>query len=247
MSLGPRFLGIQLTTPIQSITTGAVTSIATNQGSGEIKGLELEARFAATENLTLGLTYALADTEFTEGCDDFQYTLTSGGGVYRSSAPATSFNPTGLGDCSIAGNPFPLAAKNTASFTADYTRPIRDGGMKLYVNGDVSFTDKRAVQVHDDPYTPSTTLVGLRIGVQTDKWRAGVYARNLTNEDAVPSATRWLHSYLIGINNVTLDPGLPPASIAGVGNASYSLPRGFFGILRRERQIGIEATYNLGN
>ncbi|NJN00364.1 MAG: TonB-dependent receptor [Aquincola sp.] len=97
---------IQLTTPIQSITTGAVTSIATNQGSGEIRGLELEARFAATENLTLGLTYALADTEFTEGCDDFQYTLTSGGGVYRSSAPATSFNPTGLGDCSIAGNPF---------------------------------------------------------------------------------------------------------------------------------------------
>ena len=237
---------IQLTTPIQNSTTGAVTSIATNQGSGEIKGLELEARLAATENLTLGLTYAMADTEFTEGCDDFQYTLTSGGGVYRSTNPASSFNPTGQGDCSIVGNPFPLAAKNTASFTADYSRPIRDGGMKLYVNGDISFTDKRAVQVHDNPYTPATTLVGLRFGVQTDKWRAGVYARNLTNEDAVPSATRWLHSYLIGINNVTLDAGLPPASVAGVANAAYSLPRGFFGILRRERQIGIEATYNFG-
>ncbi len=238
---------IQLTTPIQNITTGAVTSIATNQGSGEIKGLELEARFAATENLTLGLTYALADTEFTEGCDDFQYTLTSGGGVYRVNAPSTSFNPTGRGDCSIVGNPFPLAAKNTASLTADYKRPIGAGDMNLYINGDVSFTDKRAVQVHDDPYTPSTTLVGLRVGVQTDKWRAGLYARNLTNEDAVPSATRWLHTYLIGINNVTLDPGLPPASIAGVGNAAYSLPRGFFGILRRERQVGLEVTYNLGD
>ena len=169
---------IQLTTPIQNSTTGAVTSIATNQGSGEIKGLELEARLAATENLTLGLTYALADTKFTEGCDDFQYTLTSGGGVYRSSNPASSFNPTGLGDCSIVGNPFPLAAKNTASFTADYSRPIRDGGMKLYVNGDISFTDKRAVQDGESVELNGRELLSVKDSHLSDyqrslSWRPG--------------------------------------------------------------------------
>jgi iron complex outermembrane receptor protein len=89
---------IQLTTPIQNSGTGAVTSIATNQGSGEIKGIEFEGRFAATENLTFGLTYALADTEFTEGCDDFQYQLTSGGGVFLSTNPSASFNPTEHGE-----------------------------------------------------------------------------------------------------------------------------------------------------
>jgi len=46
---------------------------------------------------------------------------------------------------------------------------------------------------------------------------------------------------LIGVPTgpaATLDPGLPSTSVA-----SYSFPRGFFGVLRRERQIGIEANY----
>jgi len=35
-----------------------------------------------------------------------------------------------------------------------------------------------------------------------------------------------------------LKPGLPSTAVA-----SYSLPRGIFGTLRRERQVGIEASY----
>jgi hypothetical protein len=75
----------------------------------------------------------------------------------------------------------------------------------------------------------------------------GLYGRNLLDEDSLPGATRWLHSYLFGIapgtpgvppTAVTLDPGLPPTTVA-----AYSLPRGIFGILRRERQIGLELNY----
>jgi hypothetical protein len=51
-----------------------------------------------------------------------------------------------------------------------------------------------------------------------------------------------LHGYLIGfpgpVPAATLDPGLPPTSVA-----AYSLPRGIFGTLRRERQIGLELNY----
>jgi hypothetical protein len=36
----------------------------------------------------------------------------------------------------------------------------------------------------------------------------------------------------------TLDPGLPPTTVA-----AYSIPRGILGILRRERQIGLELNY----
>ena len=87
-------------------------------------------------------------------------------------------------------------------------------------------------------------LVGARIGLETDNWRVGLYGRNLTNEDSSPGATRWLHSYLIGIASTagpaaTLDPGLPSTAVA-----AYSLPRGIFGILRRERQVGIDFSYN---
>ena len=239
---------MQLTTPINNATTGAVTSISTNQGDGEIKGIEIEGRFAATDDLTLGFTYALADTQFTSGCDDFQWQITSGGGIFNPANPSDpARNLNGKGNCSIAGNPFPLAAKHTGSLTADYSRPVFGGDYRLYVNGDLSYTSKKNVQVHNTAYTGSATLLGARIGIETDDWRIGFYGRNLGNEDSVVGATRWLHTYLIGIapgtpgvppSFITLDPGLPSTAVA-----SYSLPRGIFGILRRERQVGLEMSY----
>ena len=234
---------VQLTTPITN-SVGAVTSISTNQGDGEIKGLEIESRFAATDDLTLGFTYALADTEFTNGIDDFQWQITSGGGIFNPANPTDpARNLNGRGNGSIVGNPFPLAAKHTASLTADYSRPVFGGGYRLYVNSDLSYTSKKNIQVHNTAYTGSALLMGARVGIETDNWRAGIYGRNLLDETSAVGATRWLHSYLIGIPATagpaaTLDPGLPPTSVA-----AYSLPRGIFGTLRRERQIGLELNY----
>lgn len=234
---------MQLTTAILS-PSGAVTSIATNQGDGEIKGLEIEGRFAATDDLTLGFTYALADTEFTSGCDDFQWQITSGGGIYNPANPNDpARNLNGKGSCSIVGHPFPLAAKHTASLTADYSQPVFGGDYRLYVNSDLSYTSKKNIQVHNTAYTGEALLLGARVGIETDNWRIGLYGRNLLDEDSVVGATRWLHSYLFGVPATagpaaTLDPGLPPTTVA-----AYSLPRGIFGILRRERQIGLEMSY----
>ena len=230
---------MQLTTPIQNSTTGAVTSLSTNQGDGEVKGVEVEARFAATDNLTIAINYALADTKFTKGCDDFQFQLTSGGGIFNPADPTNAArNLNGQGSCSIVGKAFPLAAKNSGSIAADYSRPIASNGYRLYVNTDLSYTDKKFVQVHNLAWSGAATLLGARFGVETDQWRVGFYGRNLLNEDSSPGVTRWLHTYMLGIPGVTLKPGLPSTAIA-----SYSLPRGFFGVARRERQIGLEASY----
>ncbi|MFM7626144.1 MAG: TonB-dependent receptor domain-containing protein, partial [Gammaproteobacteria bacterium] len=234
---------IQLTTPINNATTGAVTSIATNQGDGEIKGLEIEGRFAATDDLTIGFTYALADTEFTSGIDDFQWQITSGGGIFNPANPTDpARNLNGRGNGSIVGHPFPLAAKHTASLTADYSRPVFGGDYRMYVNSDLSYTSKKNIQVHNTAYTGAATLLGARIGIETDNWKVGLYGRNLLDEDSVPGATRWLHSYLIGFAGPVpprnLQPGLPSTAVA-----AYSLPRGIFGILRRERQVGLEMSY----
>jgi iron complex outermembrane receptor protein len=234
---------IQLTTPITN-SVGAVTSIATNQGDGEITGLEIESRYAVTDNFTVGFTYALADTEFTTGIDDFQWQITSGGGIFNPANPTDpARNLNGQGNASIAGNPFPLAAKHTASLTGDYSQPVFGGDYRLYVNADLSYTSKKNIQVHNTAFTGDALIAGARIGIETDSWRVGLYGRNLLDEDSLPGATRWLHSYLFGIPATagpaaTLDPGLPPTSVA-----AYSLPRGIFGTLRRERQIGLELNY----
>ena len=235
---------VQLTTPITN-SVGAVTSIATNQGDGEITGLEIESRYAVTDDFTVGFTYALADTEFTNGIDDFQWQITSGGGVFNPANPTDpARNLNGRGNPSIVGNPFPLAAKHTASLTGDYSRPVFGGDYRLYVNADLSYTSKKNIQVHNTAYTGSALLAGARIGIETDSWRVGLYGRNLLDEDSLPGATRWLHAYLVGVPvgipgvTPTLDPGLPPTTVA-----AYTIPRGILGNLRRERQIGLELNY----
>lgn len=231
---------VQLTTPLQLPGNANVTSLATNQGQGEIKGAELEVRWAATDYLTFGLTYALADASFTEGFDDFQWTLTSGGGVFSPNDPTNpARNPNGQGDGSIKGKQYPMTAKNTGSLTVDWRSPLGSSSWEFFANADLSYEDKKPVQVHNEAWVPSATTVGARLGVSSDNWTVSVFGRNLTDEDAPQIATRWLqYPYLTAFS--LLRPGSPPND----GTVSYNFPRGFFGSFRRERQVGVEVSYS---
>jgi iron complex outermembrane recepter protein len=225
---------IQLTTGVAT-PTGAVNSIATNQGEGEVFGVELDLKARLTDSLTAGFNYALADSEFTSGCDDFEWVLTSGGGKWQGSE-AASTNYTGNGTCSIKGNQFPLSSKHQASAFIDFETPIGQGGMSFFANADVSYESKKYVQVHNRAYSPEATLVGARLGIRGDNWSITAFGKNLTDEDAVPMTTRWLQVPYFTFASVAVGSNIP--------GADTGTPRAFFGALRRERQLGLELTYN---
>ena len=228
---------VQLTTAVAPLVpTSSSVSVVTNQGAAEITGFEVEARWRPIDPLTLSLTYALADSEFTEGCDDFQFTLTSGGGVFNPSNP-TANNLNGQGDCSIKGNQLPMSAKNTGSLAVDW-RSSFAGGLEWFAGADVTYTDKRYVQVHNLAYVPEATVLGAKLGLAGERWTASLYGRNLTNEDAPLVATRWFTLPLGFAYTVPTANRLP--------GADYGSPRGFFAALRKERQVGLELTYRFG-
>ncbi|WP_405239791.1 TonB-dependent receptor [Lentisalinibacter orientalis] len=229
---------IQLTTPVPNESGSALTSIATNQGSGEVIGLELDVRANVTDQLDVGLTYALADSEFTEGCDDFQWTLTSGGGELQPGGEAVSADFTGNGDCSIEGKQFPISSKHQASAFFNWYLPA-GGANEWFVTGDVTYESKKYVQVHNLAYAPGATLAGLRVGYQTPNWRVSGFVRNLFDEDSVIIATRWLAIPYIS-------PGFSLNTASFVPGAATGSPRAFFTTLRRGRQIGLEVSYSFG-
>jgi len=229
---------IQLTTPVPNETGSALTSIATNQGSGEVIGLELDVRANVTDQLDIGLTYALADSEFTEGCDDFQWTLTSGGGELQPGGESVSADFTGNGDCSIEGKQFPISSKHQASAFFNWYLPA-GGANEWFVTGDVTYESKKYVQVHNLAYAPGATIAGLRVGYQTPNWRVSAFARNLFDEDSVIIATRWLAIPYIS-------PGFSLNTASFVPGAATGSPRAFFTTLRRGRQIGLEVSYSFG-
>lgn len=229
---------VQLTTALPSQDGGSIRSVATNQGAVETVGLELELRALVGDNLTLIGSYALADTEFTEGCDDFEYTLNTGGSLI---APGTE-SP----ECSIEGNQTPLGSKHSASVGLDFRLPL-DSGLEFFAFPTASYESKKYVQVHNRAYVPATTIVNLRAGIRSATgWELAAFARNLFDEDAPALATRWF-DLRHGFNSV----GIPPELTAGGGCdinsgqcADTGLPRAFFTTLRKGATYGLEVRYS---
>ncbi len=226
---------LQGTEPVPT-PTGASTSIARNSGEGEIMGLEVDLRWQALDSLRFGLNFALTNTEFTAGCDDTQWRLTSGGGVFDPNFPngmplsdpsattstVAANNPNGQGDCSIIGNEFAFSPKTQMGLSVDYERSMgwlgRGGNFFASLTG--SYESKKYAQVHNGAYVDAATLVGLRLGVRTDRWTLALDGSNLTDEDAPTIVTRWLTPIF--------------------GN----YPRSFFATAREGQRVNLSFAYN---
>lgn len=243
---------IQLTTALSTGGSGALTSVVTNQGSGETFGAELEIKYLASDNLTLGATYALADTEFTQGCDDFQWTATSGGGLLTDAPNCSGSNPNGNGNGSIKGNQFPLSSKNQFSAYADYRWDLSNES-QLFANLSYSWEDKKPVQVHNLAWVPAATLVDLQFGWETSNWTLMAYGRNLTDEDSPSMVTRWLQDPLLNIYAGGAFASQISTANAGAAagacdnGCSTNFPRAFFADMRMSRNFGVEFNYRFGN
>ena len=242
---------VQLTTPIAD-PDGALNSIATNQGSGEVLGLEFELRALLTDSLRLQFNYALADSEFTEGCDEFQWSLTSGGGRYNFSDPASSFDPPnlgGTGDCSIVGKQFPLSSEHQASLALDWSQPLgnvsqtlhqRIGDAELFAGVDVTYESKKYAQVHNLAYVDAVTLFGARIGLRFHQLEVSIFGRNLGDDDTPVLITRWLQLGNGG-NSAVGDPDPRDDTRTLTSNdVDAGSPRAFFSLPREGQQLGAE-------
>lgn len=228
---------VQLTSAVAA-TSGAINSIATNQGSGEITGIELDLSGSLNDILSGGVNYAWTDATFTEGCDADEWILTSGGGNFTNPAAQTGndftalFPGSGPPTCSIEGNRFPLTSEHQASaFARADFREAGPFGSDFFVSGDVTYESSKFVQVHNRAETGAATIVGARFGFETDKWTLAAYGQNLNDEDSVTAATRWLQGPYFSAG---FSPNTAPTT------ASRSAPRAFFGSLRRGPQFGAE-------
>lgn len=230
---------VQLTEAIAT-PQGALNSVATNQGAGEIMGIELDFNGSFNDWWSFGANYAWTDAEFTEGCDPDEWILTSGGGVLENPDDQTGtdftadFAGSGPASCNISGRQFPLTSEHQAStflrFDAPQTGPF---GSSFFASADLTYESSKFVQVHNRAETGDALILGGRIGFQHENWTFSAYGQNLTDEDSIAMATRWLQTPYFFADLDTTPPG-----------ASGSAPRAFFGTLRRGSQFGFELRLN---
>ena len=243
----------QLTTPVAVAGSTAINSVATNQGSAEVFGVELEGSFDVTDNLKVGGSYTYMNAEFTKGCDDFEFTLNTGGFLIapfdRTNPPETGLirNPAGgaglltpptdpqgffTGDlsCSIAGNKIPMTSENQFSLYGQYEAALT-GDWSWYANADYTYEGSKFIQVHNGMETGETGILGGNIGVKNDAYKAELFVRNALNERTPPIATRWFD---LQEGFTTL-----PSSVGGYIDRSVIGPRSAFLSYRRGSQVGV--------
>lgn len=103
---------------------------------GNLKGIEAELIVQPVDNLTLNASIGILDSSYSDGA------------CPANPAQIPQF-PAQLGSCvvssggpvSVAGNPFPYAAKSSATLGFDYT-PFDNGTTKLMLHGDANYTGR---------------------------------------------------------------------------------------------------------
>jgi outer membrane receptor protein involved in Fe transport len=157
-----------------SIFDGGLGFNVGNAASAEVKGLELDMRWAATDNLTVTGGLALTNFEFT----DF-----TNGQCYFGRPPDSTEN--GIPRCDYTGNSNQMVSDTQGNLTFNYSRPVGDG-LVFSSMFDVFFTSKYDASATYDPalVQKDYTLLSLRLGIGADsgKWQIALLAKNITDE-----------------------------------------------------------------
>ncbi len=148
-----------------------------NAAKAEVLGLEIDGRWAASENLTISGGFAITDFEFT----DFE-----NGQCYFGRTPNVDFNGDGTPElCSYTGNSNQMVSDFQGNLAFDYVYPMANG-MELTALLDIFYTSEYDASATFDPalIQDSYAMYNLRLGIgpDTGDWEIAVLGKNLGDE-----------------------------------------------------------------
>ncbi len=149
-----------------------------NFGAARSRGVELELTARPADNLNLALNVGYTDAQFTETV----------AGINQD------------------GDPLQFVPEWTASLVVDYLVPNAMFEMDLFLRADISYVDHSLSFVNAVPRSrASYEQIGLRVGLSSERYKAALFARNLTDKIAnlgdnrsiaaeTPGRPRWVVS-----------------------------------------------------
>jgi outer membrane receptor protein involved in Fe transport len=174
-------VGAQIITP-----SGIANGVLLNAGAAEIKGLDLDAEFAATDNLRFALSYSYLDAEFT----DFRFNSSSPTDAVRfGSCPRSAATQFRVCEINLAGRKLERVPEHSVVAQARYGRPMADlfgsGDARWFVELDVQAQGERYLDIWNQSKLDDYVLGNVRIGITSERWDALLYVTNIGDDDTV--------------------------------------------------------------
>ena len=214
----------------QLVVNNVAIGTITNAGKAEVKGLDLDAEWAATDHLVLRLNYTYLDAQYT----DFPIVSNSPTDAARfGSCPRSAATQYRLCEINLKGNTMERAPENSFALGARYSRPFAaafGGGASWFVEGDAQIQSERFEDQWNTRKMDSYSLFNLRFGIAAERWEALVYVNNVTDDDTVLSTTSSPGNVEVGL--------VDPFAFSPADTSQASLPD--------PRIVGLRFNYRFG-
>ena len=162
---------------------------------GKLKGLEIDAQFAATDRLRFSASFGLLDTKYADGACPANPAL-----IPSFPSQLGSCVVSGGGPVSVAGNPFPYAAKSTGNVAFDWD-VVDVGPGKITWHGDAAYTGRFYYDSFKDysrgPLVNLSTgkfsegggkfwTLNSRLAFSNEHFTVAAWVKNITNKTTYP-------------------------------------------------------------
>ncbi len=235
---------------VQKVTGGTTGTEVVNISGSEVRGMELDATWMATDNLRLQVGYTFLDSEYT----DYDIVTQSNGDILRiglgpsgsdcsekAELPGSTAESKQFG-CALTfnGNELERAPRHAWLVNANYTAPFMETGMEWYTEVNYRYQDSRWMEAFNIVQFPSYSLTDFRLGLLQDTWDVQFYVTNVFDSDTIisggPNPGIATGNFGFGIA------ALFPPSV----NAGPKLPSDIYANLPNPRIAGIRANFRFG-
>ena len=169
---------VQLNSPDPSSANPDAVTITLNLGDATIFGIEADAAFYATDNLSFDGTFSHADGTYSDGTIDARFR--------RLPAPCDDIVCNSSGD--VGGNDIERTPRTQASFGTQWENELPALGASYYVRGDLTWQSEFYATSANLATIPSRTLLSARAALQWDNVDLSFWVKNLTDEKYVSNA-----------------------------------------------------------
>ena len=155
-----------------------------NTGDGDLWGVEVEANWAATENLSIRGAFTYAQAEFASNCDPLAVT--------NLGLPPTDTIADGAAtNCvDVAGNDIPGQPDVTGALTGTYAGNI-GGGWDWLGRLDLRYQSSEYIDAVNLAELPAFTQVNASVAFRNEMFDIRLFVNNLTDEDT-PQTLRFI-------------------------------------------------------
>ncbi|WP_138378894.1 TonB-dependent receptor [Luteithermobacter gelatinilyticus] len=153
-------------------------SITVNVGKTETYGFEAELKFALSRELSVEVIYAFTHPE-----------------IQNFDLSGDRFNEAeqlGFKNGIVKGTFTPQSPKHTLTLSGEYRTGLGSSDLEFFARTDYIYSSTRYAQVFNLAGTGDRHIVNLRTGVENDRYRISLWAKNLFDNDTPTSILRYV-------------------------------------------------------